>query len=69
MKERTFLVDLLDKTMINMTSCLELEEETVEKGVSKENCSGETDKTMVALEAMPVCLNWGQIFNFPSETR
>jgi len=52
-----------------MTSCSELEEETDEEGVSKENCSGETDKIVVALEAMPICLNWRQIFSLPNETR
>ena len=44
---------------INMTSCSELEKETYEKHVSNENCSGEIDKTMAALKAMPICLNWG----------
>jgi len=51
-----------------MTSCSKLEEETDEEGVSKENCSGETDKTVAALEAMLICLNWGQIFSLPNET-
>jgi len=51
-----------------VTSYLELEEETNEEAVSKENCSKETDKTVAALEAMPVCLNWGQVFSLPNET-
>ena len=53
--------------MVNMTSCSELEEETDEEAASKENCSGETDKNVASLEAMPICLNWGQIFNLPNE--
>jgi len=69
MEEKSFLATFLDKIMINMTSCLELEEETYEEGVSKENCSEETDKTVATLEAIPVCLNWGQIFSLPNETR
>ena len=51
-----------------MASCFELEEETDEDGVSKENCSGETDKIVTALEAMAICLNWGHIFSLPNET-
>ena len=51
-----------------MTSCSELEEETEEEGVSKENCSEETDKIVASLEAVPVCLKWGQIFSFPNKT-
>jgi len=51
-----------------MTSCYELEEEIDEEGDSKENCSGEKDKIVAALEAMPICLNWGHIFSLPNET-
>jgi len=40
-----------------MTLCYEVEEETDEEGGSKENCSGETDKIVAALEAMPMHLN------------
>jgi len=46
-----------------------LEEETNEQGASKENCLGEMNKTVAALEAMPICLNWGQIFSLPNKTR
>jgi len=52
-----------------MTSCSELDEEIDEEGVSMENYSKETDKTVTTPEAMPICLNWGQIFSLPSETR
>jgi len=54
MKERIFSVDFLDKTMVKMTSCSKLEEETDGEGVSEENYSGDTDKIVVALEAMPI---------------
>jgi len=67
MKEKSFSVAFLDWTTVNMTLCSDLEEETDEEGVSKENCSGETDKTMAALEAMPMCLNWRQIFSLSNE--
>jgi len=59
MKEKSFSAVFLNRTTFNMTSCLELEEETDEEGVSKENCSEETNKIVATLEAMPVCLNWG----------
>jgi len=36
-----------------MTSCSEVEEETDEEGSSEENYSGETNKTVAALEATP----------------
>ena len=55
--------------MVNITSCSEVEEKTNEEGASKENCLGETDKTVAALKAMPACLNWGRIFNLSNETR
>ena len=69
MQERSFLATFLNRTMINMISCFELEEETDEEGASKENCSGKTNKTMPTLEVMPICLNWGQIFSLPNMTR
>ena len=69
MQERSFSATFLDRTMVNMISCSELEEETYEEGASKENCSGETDKIVTAIEAMPICLNWGHIFSLPNETR
>jgi len=67
MKGKSFSVVFLDRTMVNMTSCSELEEEIDEEGVRKENYSRETDKIVAALEAMLVCLNWGQIFSLPNE--
>jgi len=69
MKERSFSAAFLDITMVIMTSCSELEEEIDEEGASKENCLGETDKLVVAQEAMPICLNWGKIFSLLNETR
>ena len=56
-EERSFSSAFLDRITVNMTSCSELEEETNKKVVSKENCSGETDKIVDALEAMPIYLN------------
>jgi len=41
-----------------MTSCFEVEEEIGEEEEKQENSLGETEKTLVALEAMSVCLNW-----------
>jgi len=37
-----------------MTSDFKVEEETDEEGGNKENCSGDKDKTMASLEAMPI---------------
>jgi len=56
-KASSFSASFLDGTTVNMRSCSELEEETDEEGVSMENCSGETDKTVAALDAMLICLN------------
>jgi len=52
-----------------MTSCFEVEEGPDEEDGWQENSSGETNKTMAALESMPMLLNWGQIFSMPDETR
>jgi len=52
-----------------MTSCSEVEEYTKEEDGRQENSSPEKDKTLVALEATSVLLNWGQIFSLPNETR
>ena len=38
-----------------MTLRFRLEEETDVEGANKENCQGETDKTVAALEAMFIC--------------
>jgi len=64
-----FSAAFLHRTTVNLTSCSELEEETGEEGVSKENCSGVTDKTVATLKDMPICLSWGQTFSFPNEMR
>ena len=50
-----------------MTSCSKVEEETHEEGGSKKNRPRETNKTVVALEAMPMRLNWGHIFILPKD--
>jgi len=47
MKGRPFSAAFLDRTMVNMTLCFELEEQTDEEGASNENCSGELDKSLV----------------------
>jgi len=64
-QERSFPGNIFDKLAVNMTSCFEVEEESNER---QENSIGEIDKTLAALEAIPVCLNWGQIFSLPNET-
>ena len=47
-----------------MTSCFEVKEESDKR---QENSLGEIDKTLATLEAIPVRLNWGQIFSPPNE--
>jgi len=54
--------------MINITSCSEVEAETDEEGTRKKDFLRETDKTMAALEPIPIRLNWGHIFSLPNET-
>ena len=44
-----------------------MDEEINEEGSNKENYSGETDKIVVVVEVMPICLNWGRIFGLPNE--
>jgi len=44
-------------------------EETDEEDDRQENSPGETDKTLAAPKAIPMHLNWGQIFSLPDETR
>jgi len=48
-KERLLSAAFLDKTIVNMTSCSVLEEETDEEGVSKENCEEETERLSLPL--------------------
>jgi len=50
-----------------MTSYSDVEE--VEEGSRQENSPVEIDKTLAALEAIPVRLNWGQIFSLPDKMR
>jgi len=47
-----------------MTSCFEVEEESDER---HENSLCEIDKTLAALEAILVRLNWGKIYSLPNE--
>jgi len=51
-----------------MTSCSKVEEESDTEDGRQENSLGEMDKTLDALEAIPVRLNWEQIFSQPNET-
>ena len=67
-QERSFPITFLNRTIVNMTSCSKVEEKMNEECGSKENCSGETHKIVVALEVMPICLNWGHIFSLPNRT-
>ena len=53
-----FLISVFDKLVVKMTSCSEVEEEAGEEDGRRENSLGETDKTMAALETMPMHLNW-----------
>jgi len=39
-----------------------------EEGANKEDYLVEMDKTVAALEAMPIQLNWGHIFSLPNKT-
>jgi len=59
MQDRSFLVNVFDKLVVNMALCSEVEEETDEENGRQKNSSGETDKTVAALEAMPMRLNCG----------
>jgi len=63
-----FLVSVLNKLTVNMTSCSEVKEEADEEDGRQENSSVEMDRTMDALKALPICLNWGKIFSLPDET-
>jgi len=66
-KDRSFPVAFFDRTKVNMTSYSKVEE-TDEEGGNRENFLGKRDKTMAALEAMPMCLNWGKIFSIPDKS-
>jgi len=52
-----FPFSVFGKLAINMTSCSKLEEEADEEDGRQENSLGETDKTMAALDAIPMRLN------------
>ena len=47
----------------------EVKEDIDEEGGNKKNCSGETDKTLAALDVIPMRMNWGHIFSLPNEMR
>jgi len=64
-QETSFPVNVSDKLAINMTSGFELKEESDER---QENSLGEIDKTLAALEVVPVHLIWGQIFKLRNTT-
>ena len=68
MQERSFHVTFIDRTVVNMTSCSKVEEETDEEGGSKENCSGEENRIVASLEAIPKSLNLGHIFSLLNKT-
>jgi len=55
-QKRPAPVTFFDKITINMTSCSEVEEAGSGR---QENSSAEIGKTLAALAAMPVRLNWG----------
>ena len=65
-QEGFFPVNVFEKLAVNMTSCSEVKELSEEDG-RRENSSKEINKTMAALEAMPICLNWGRIFSMFNE--
>jgi len=52
-----------------MASCFEVEEEADEEDGRQENSPTELCKTLAALEAMPIHLNWGQILSLPDDMR
>jgi len=53
-----FPVSIFDKCAVNMILCSEVEEEIGEGNGTQENFPA-IDKTLVALKALPVHLNWG----------
>jgi len=55
-----FPANVFDKLVVNMTSCFEAEEELDKEDGRQENSLGKIDKTLVALDAIPVHLNWGK---------
>jgi len=48
-QERSFLVNVFDKLVVNMTSCFEVQEEPDEENGRQGNSLGEIGKTLVAL--------------------
>jgi len=62
-QEGFFPVSFFDKLTIDMILCSEVKEETDDDDVRQVNSPGDMDKTLAALEAIPKCLNWGQIFS------
>ena len=63
-----FPINVFDKLTIYMTSCSEVKEETGEEDGMQENSPRKIDKTLATLEAITVCLNWGQIFSLSYKT-
>jgi len=55
--EEFFPISVFNKLIVNMTSCSEVEEEKDEEDGTLVNSSGEMDKILAALKAMPVYLN------------
>ena len=58
-QEGFFPVSFFDKLIVNMISCSEVEEEIGEEDGRQENSLEQTSKTLVALEAISMRLNWG----------
>ena len=56
-QEGFFPVSFFDKTTVNMTSYFDVEEETDVEDDRQENFPKETNKTLAALEAIPMRLN------------
>jgi len=69
MKEGFSLLSVFDTLAVNMASCSEVEEEIGEANGRQENFLAKIDNILAALEAIPVRLNWGQIFSLPDEMR
>jgi len=52
-----------------MTSCYELEDKEDEKEEKLVEPPKDDDKTPAISETLPICRDWGQIFNLPKEAR
>jgi len=67
--EEFFPMDFFDKVTINMTSCYEMEDEENGDEERQEQGLEDDDKTLTVLEALPTCIDWTLIFNFPKDVR